>query len=251
MDNLELIEKYLNEELSANELMQFESLQKTDSEFAEEVQLAVTLNADFNVQKKKRWQAMLKEQGAKIETPVRQLTPRKSAVNWMRSIAAVFVLGLGLALAWMMFSSPDMNSLASAQLENIYEDPTSFMGEDTGTVEDSNWENAIKAYEEENFSLATIAIEKSIEKNSTNLGEKYFYLGVSQMYEDAPDYEVAMTNLKKGKELNRLFKSQADWFMSLACLKLNKKEKAKALLQEVVNADDWGKAEAIALLNQL
>ena len=250
MENIELIEKYLNDELSASELMQFESLQKTDSEFAEEVQLAITLNADFNVQQKKRWQAMLKEQGAKVETPVRQLTPRTSAVNWMRSIAAVFVLGLGLALAWMMFSSPDIDSVASAQLENIYEDPTPMRDSAEG-AEDVNWTNAINAYEEKNFSLATIAIEKSIEKNPTNLGEKYFYLGVSQMYEDAPDYEVAMTNLKKGKELNRLFKSQADWFMSLACLKLNKKEEAKALLQEVVNADNWGKAEATALLNQL
>ncbi len=248
MENLELIEKYLNEELSTSELAQFESLQKTDSEFADEVHLAVTLNADFKVQKKKRWQALLKEQGAKVETPVRQLTPKKSAVNWMRSIAAVFALGLGLALAWMIFSSPDMESLASEQLKNVYTAPTTMMND---SAEDVNWANAINAYKEENFSLATIAIEKSIEKNPENLGEKYFYLGVSQMYETAPDYQDAITNLKKGKELNSQFTSQANWYMSLAYLKLNKIKEAKALLQDVVNADNWGKAEATALLNQL
>ena len=90
MKNLDLLEKYLNEELSANERTEFEQLQKSDADFAEEVQVAVTINADFNVKQKMRWQALLNEQGnVGKETPVRTLAPRRS-INWIRNIAAVF-----------------------------------------------------------------------------------------------------------------------------------------------------------------
>ena len=246
---INLIEKYLNEELNAKELQQFEQLQKTDSDFAEEVQVAVAINADFNVQQKLRWQSLLEEQGSSRATPVRQLTPRKSSINWIRSIAAVFILGLGLSMAWMLFSSPEMGELADAQLINVYNAPTVTM--DTEEI-DSNWKNAIDAYKDGNFSVAVAAIESSIEKNEERIDEKHFYLGLSYLYEDVPNLDKAITHLAKSKEMNApIYAAQANWFMSLAYLKQGNKESAKALLQEVVNANDWKKAEATALLNQL
>lgn len=250
MKNLDLIEKYLNEELNAEEHSQFEQLRNQDADFAEEVQMAIAVNADFNIQQKKRWQGLLQEQGAQRATPVRQLTPRRS-ISWIRSIAAVFVLGLGLSLAWMLFASPDMGELADDQLVNIYNSPTVTMAEGKENF-DTNWNNAINAFQDGNFSIAVAAIEKSIEKNPEKLGEKNFYLGLSYLYEDVPNFEKAIINLEKSKSISTVrYGSQASWFMSLAYLKLGKKEDAKVLLQEVVKADNWKKAEATALLNQL
>ena len=57
MKKLDLIEKYLSEELSANERSEFEQLQRSDADFAEEVLVAIAINADFNVKQKMRWQA--------------------------------------------------------------------------------------------------------------------------------------------------------------------------------------------------
>lgn len=247
MKNLDLIEKYLNEELSANERSEFEQLQKSDADFAEEVQAAVVINADFNIKQKMRWQGLLNEQGN--ETPVRRLAPRRS-ISWIRSIAAVFVLGIGLSLAWLMFSSPDVSSLADNELMEIHVKPESFMNNQNV---DSNWENAIAAYEEGQFSIAVAAIEKSIEKNTEKLDQKYFYLGLSYLYEDVPNYDKAISHLAKSKKLNSssLFAPKANWFMALAYLKQGKIKEAKALLQILIDANIWKKEEATALLNKL
>lgn len=257
MKNLDLIEKYLNEELSANERTEFEQLQKSDADFAEEVQVAVTINADFNVKQKMRWQGLLNEQGNIVkETPVRKLASRRS-LSWIRSIAAVFILGLGLSMAWLMFSSPEAGELADEQLMDLYEKPSVFAGqeEEEGVVKDSNWKNAIAAYEEGQFSVAVAAIESSMEKSSEKLDEKNFYLGLSYLYEDVPNYDKAISHLAKSKELNSssLFAPKANWFMALAYLKEGRIKEAKALLQLVIdeNSTNWKKAEATALLNKI
>lgn len=253
MKNLDLIEKYLNEELSANERSEFEQLQKSDADFAEEVQVAVTINADFNVKQKMRWQGLLNEQGNVVkETPVRKLAPRRS-ISWIRNIAAVFILGLGLSLAWLIFSNPNAGELADEQLMEIYIAPESFMN-DSGNV-NVNWNNAISAYRDGQFSVAVAAIESSISKNSEKLDEKYLYLGLSYLYEDVPNYDKAISHLAKSKELNSssLFAPKANWFMALAYLKQGKIKEAKALLQLLIdeNSTNWKKAEATALLNKI
>lgn len=253
MKNLDLIEKYLNEELSANERSEFEQLRKSDADFAEEVQVAVTINADFNVKQKMRWQGLLSEQGNVVkETPVRKLAPRRS-IGWIRSIAAVFILGVGLSLAWLMFSSPDAGTLADEQLMEIYVAPEAFMN-DSGKI-NVNWNNAISAYRDGQFSVAVAAIETSIEKSSEKLDEKHFYLGLSYLYEDVPNYDKAISHFATSKELNSsaLFAPKANWFMALAYLKQGKIKEAKTLLQLVINENvaGWKKAEATALLNKI
>jgi len=255
MKNLDLIEKYLSEELNSKEQSEFDTLKKNDADFAEEVQMAVAVNADFNIKQKTRWQSLIKEQATPVletqEAKVRTMTPRKSSFNWIRSIAAVFILGLGLSLAWMIFASPDVNTLANEELIDVYKAPTSLMSVSEEEVVDANWNNAIQAYRDGQFSVAVAAIGSSIKKNPEKLDEKNFYLGLSYLYEDAPDLDKAISHLETSKEMNDLYSAEANWFMSLAYLKKGNKENAKTLLQEVVDAATWKKAEAIALLNNL
>lgn len=251
MKNLDLIEKYLNEELSASERTEFEALQKSDADFAEEVQVAVAINADFNIKQKMRWQSLMNEHENVKETPVRKLTPRRS-LGWIQSIAAVFILGLGLSMAWLMFSSQDAGELADKELMEVYVKPEKFM-KDLNTS--PNWESAIAAYDEGQFSVAVAAIERSIEKNEKagELDVKHFYLGLSYLYEDVPNYDKAISHLAKSKELNSssLFAPKPNWYMALAYLKQGKIKEAKALLQLVINANNWKQKEATALLNKL
>lgn len=254
MKKLDLIEKYLSEELNASERSEFDQLRKSDNDFAEEVQMAATVNADFNIKQKKRLQSLLKEQTTPVhEATIRTMTPsRKSSMNWIRNIAAVFILGLGLALGWMFFSSPDINTLANEELIDLYKAPTSLMVVEEEEVVDANWNNAIKAYRDGQFSVAVAAIESSIKKNTEKLDEKNFYLGLSYLYEDLPNLDKAISHLEISKSLNAdRYSTEANWFISLAYLKKGDKENAKAILQEVVEADNWKKAEAAVLLNNL
>jgi tetratricopeptide (TPR) repeat protein len=253
MKKLDLIEKYLSEELSANERSEFEQLQRSDADFAEEVLVAITINADFNVKQKMRWQGLLNEQVSVVkETPIRKLFLRRS-ISLVRGIAAVFILGLGLSLAWLIFSNPDARNLADEQLMEIYVAPKAFMGENANT--DFNWKNAVSAYRNGQFSVAVAAIESSMDIGSEKLDEKYFYLGLSYLYEDVPNYEKAINHLAKSKELNSssLYAPKAHWFMALAYLKQGKVKEAKTMLQLVINENttNWKKAEATALLNKI
>ncbi|MEM6967597.1 MAG: hypothetical protein AAF573_22725, partial [Bacteroidota bacterium] len=217
MKNLELIEKYLNEELSAAEQNQFEQLQKNDADFAEEVQMAVAVNASFNVQQKLRWQKLANEQGISTETPIRQLNPAKRSISWIRSVAAVAILGVGLALGWMMFSGSDLGTLADDHLMDIHQAPT--VVRETEDIE-SNWENAIDAYKSGNFNIAVAAIEKSFKGDEGNQAEKHFYLGLSHLYNEVADFEKAIFHLEKSQSLNAgLYGAMSNWYMSLAHLK--------------------------------
>lgn len=250
MNNLDLIEKYLSEELSGAEQAQFDQLRSSDKDFAEEVQMAVVINADFKVKQKLRWQGLLEGQATTAqETPVRQLTPRKSSLGWIRNIAAVFILGMGLALAWMVFTPADLNQLADDHLVSVYQAPMATM---TETDLEANWQNAIGAYQEGQFSQAVVAIENSIQVSDDRIDEKHFYLGLSYLYEEVPNLDKAISHLEQSKKLNaQRFAPQANWFMSLAYLKKGNQESAEVLLQELVSANDWKKAEATALLNNL
>ena len=93
MKKLDLIEKYLSEELSANERSEFEQLQRSDADFAEEVLVAITINADFNVKQKMRWQGLLNEQVSVVkETPIRKLFLRRSPEINLSIILSLLIL---------------------------------------------------------------------------------------------------------------------------------------------------------------
>ena len=245
MDKLDLLEKYLQEELNPQEQIAFDQLMKDDAEFKEEVQLAVVLNANQRVEQKLYFKKLLEERdAATTETPVRQLPLRR-----LRSIAAVLLLGLTMAAGWLMFGQSNANELVAEGLSQKFTAPVTVRsGEDT----DPNWKNAIQAYKDGNFTTAIAALERSIEKDITNVDEKHFYLGLCYLYQREADHENAIVHLKKSKQINsNRYAQQANWFISLALLNLQKTEDAKILLEEMVANDGWRSADAAALLKEL
>jgi len=248
MDKLDLLEKYLSEELNPQEQIAFDQLMKNDADFKEEVQLAVVLNANQRVEKKLHFKKLLAERQttpAKKDTPVRQLPLRR-----LRSIAAVLLLGLTMAAAWLMFGQSNANDLVAEGLSQKYAAPVTVRsGEDT----DPNWKNAIQAYKDGNYTTAIAALERSIEKDITNIEEKHFYLGLCYLYQREADHESAIEHLRKSKQINpNRYAQQANWFISLALLNLQKDEEAKVLLEEMVaDPKGWKNAEAAELLKEL
>ena len=228
MDNLNLIEKYLNEELNTAELAAFDRLVKEDPEFAEEVRVAVTLNANFKVQQKLRFQGLLKKQEIQ-KTPIRRLPLRR-----LRSIAAVLVFLLAVAMGWMIFGPVDTSALADEYLVIKYTSPMVTL--DPAVDLDSNWKNAITAYQDKQFPTAIAAIERSLQDSSDsgNVEMKHFYLGLSYLYQKVPNAEKALIHLEKSKK-SSLYKQQANWFMSLAFLKQGEGSRSRKPAPKISN----------------
>jgi len=247
MNKLVLLEKYLSEELNPQEQIAFDQLMKDDAEFMEEVQLAVVLNANRRVEQKLHFKKLLAERqtaSATKETPVRQLPLRR-----LRSIAAVLLLGLTMAAGWLMFGQSNIDDLVAEGLSQKYTAPVTVRsGDDT----DPNWKNAIQAYKDGNFTTAIAALERSIEKDITNVDEKHFYLGLCYLYQREADHENAIVHLEKSKQINsNRYAQKANWFISLALLNLQREEEAKVLLEEMVTSDGYKSEAAAELLKEL
>ena len=252
MNKLELLEKYLNEELNPQEQVAFDRLVKEDADFREEVQLAVVLNANHKVERKLHFQKLLREQGAqKSITEVKDTPVRRLPLRQLRSIAAVLLLGLTLAMGWLMFGTSNADTLVAEGLSEKYTSPITVRGETNNT--DPNWTNAIQAYKDGNFPTAIAALERSIEKDITNVDEKHFYLGLCYLYQKVADHENAIIHLKKSKEINPdRYEQQSNWFISLALLNLQRDEEAIPLLEKMVeNNKGWKSGAAAELLKEL
>ena len=247
MDKLDLLEKYLSEELNPQEQIAFNQLMKEDADFKEEVQLAIVLNANQKVERKLHFKKLLQER--QTVTPIKEATVRQLPMRKIRSIAAVVLLGLTMAMGWLMFGQSNADELVAEGLSQKYTSPVTVRsGEDT----DPNWKNAIQAYKDGNFTTAIAALERSIEKDITNTDEKHFYLGLCYLYQKEADHKNAIMHLEKSKQINPTrYGQQANWFISLGLLNLQKDNEAKVLLEEMVESKGWKSAEAAALLKEL
>ena len=250
MNRLELLEKYLSEELNPQEQVAFDRLMKDDAEFREEVQLAVVLNANHKVERKLHFQQLLKEQQAqKISTEVKETPVRRLPLRQLRSIAAVLLLGLTMAVGYLMFGTSNADALVAQGLSQKYTSP---MIEMSGENTDPNWKNAIQAYKAGNFPTAIAALERSIEKDITNVDEKHFYLGLCYLYQKVADHENAIIHLTKSKEINPdRYEQQSNWFISLALLNMQRNDEAIPLLGKMVESKGWKSADAAELLDEL
>ena len=250
MNKLELLEKYLSEELNPQEQIAFDRLRKEDADFSEEVQLAIVLNANHKVERKLHFQKLLKEQQTqKTITEVKETPVRRLPLRQIRSIAAVLLLGLSVAMAWLTFGASNADALVAEGLSQKYTSP---MIVRSGENTDPNWKNAIQAYKDGNFPTAIAALERSIEKDITNVDEKHFYLGLCYLYQKVSDHENAIIHLEKSKQINPdRYEQQSNWFISLALLNLQKDEEAKPLLEKMVDSKGWKSAEAAELLKEL
>ncbi len=249
----ELLDKYIDQELSDKERQELDALMTEDEEFKEEVEVAVMMNASFNVEQKQRWAKLLEAEATKTsvqpsqptktsetdtdqkETKVRQLQPR---TRWLRIAAmllpAVFALFLYLFLANSSQTAPQM---ADHYLSNRHQAPTITMSQ--GNDLSQNWKTAIKAYQEEKYESAANLLEPLT--NSTNAtAEQHFYLGLTYLYKEKAEPVKAIQQFEKSQQLNPAqYSAEGNWYIALAHLKNDDWTKAKPLLEQIVANKDW------------
>lgn len=243
--NLETIENYVNGQLSAQERMQFEEQLRTDPTVAEEL-------AFYVLSKQVAHQQAREERMTELNA-LRQQNPRigqRSVGSWtVYAAAASLVLLLGLG--WYFFRPTTESPLAANQLIDDYvtahfmELPTT-MGSETDSLK-----LGIDLFNKGKLDQATVVFQDVLtRKPDTDSALKYG--GIASLRQG--NYDKAIEQFRDLSQRTDLIANPGPFYESLALLKRGRpidKSRAKKLLEEVINKNLEGKADAEILVQSL
>lgn len=248
-DCMDLIERYFNNSLSDKELVLFEEKLASDSLFAEEVQ---QFGVVFDALKKARVKK-LKAQFISYEKEYnssgkrfnfRNLKRRKATVSFVLWIALI-----GFSVQTSLYFSTSSSSKNVGLFASYFEVYPNVLSPVKRTINDENFVlDAMKYYDAENYVSAIEAFDKLLLKSDSR-NQILFYKALALMTEG--DYLTAKIQFELMNIESGVFVNQRNWYLALVFLKLEKHNKAKMLLKEVVADSSSFSIKASSLLNEL
>lgn len=236
-----LLEKYLMNELTDEELLQLQKLVDNDEEFKEELEIRSVLFADYKTDVK---QELIKNIPSAKKQTVTLSTKIYKLVRPALSIAAILVLGL---LGLWFFQKNNQPNYQQVAMQSLNEAPPGIivlMDENTNT--DTNWNEAVEAYQKKEYKIAAPLFEKSTSKTD----ERNFYLSLSYLHQNTPIAEKAIPLLTNIIETNSKFAEEANWYLGLAYLLENNPAQSQLFLKKIPRQSGYYK-DAKKVLEQI
>ncbi|WP_223034173.1 tetratricopeptide repeat protein [Hanstruepera marina] len=220
MDKEELIAKYLRNELSKSEIIEFEKLLDSDHDFKEQF--------EFETQVKK---AIFKQEHQKnkqfLVDVENEISHKSSNTKWYLVAASVVIL-ISIGFLW------NLNSSSPDKLFDSYytvASNTSHPIVRSNTISDDQT-SAFIAYESEAYEQAQILFDEAY-KNSNN-SELLFYEAIC--YLEIENTTKAIETFLKHQSLNDRLQEKSKWYLALAYLKNEEPVKAKNLLEKITKS---------------
>lgn len=230
MDKFELLESYLDGDLSRKEKIYFEELLRNDPELQKEHQLRKDINdaisecdvMDLRASLSKVMEAKANKQSSKVRKIV-------ISTSVAASIILLFAIGFNLFNPFGISSSQEIyNNYYSKYLAVCTNRSTIDIG-----LNSFYTRTAFEAYQNNKYDLAKQNFELVLQEDTTNM-MLIFYLGICNMelgkYEEA---ELLFLDLVKDE--NHLFWEQSYWYLSLNYMAQDKKKEAKFYLIQIEN----------------
>jgi tetratricopeptide (TPR) repeat protein len=242
----ELVERYLDRQMSEPERAAFDLQVKDDALLSET--LALEKAARLVVTEAGREETRLLLETYESEWKTRQPKTRMLPTFRSRllSLAAV-VLALVAAFIWLL-KKP---SSAQHDLFTAHFAPYRMLSPVRGGGDQMTWEKAAAAYATADYGLAAIRFRESLDSPAAIPYLSHFYLGVSLLAQQPPQAEAAIASFDETLKSDNDFRQPAIWYKSLALLKLQRRTEAKHLLEELLKEGDFKTAEVKALLKIL
>ncbi len=258
-----LIERYLNDNLSEQELKDFLVRLRTDIEFSERVTFERQLKASFN---EDSWSSIDENTESELIDAYKEVyrsndirvleqelnhattkykTSKKTKIFRLMLYASAAVIALLVVL----------NTFSSAYTSNeLYGEMldlnrlSSFISR-----ENANENELVKAqllFEEEAYEKAAAIFEKElIALESSEDANIYLYLGISQMEID--DFENSEITFNKLISSNLIDAEKGKWYKALLFLKMERIEDCKKLLEEIITLNSYNSDKAKKLYGKL
>ena len=241
MMNEALIVKYFSRTISKDELLEFENLYKTDSEFKLEVDFLKNVKSVSE----KEDDEQFKKQLAFYEEEYNE-NQKKEKIKWFKPLtvaAAVVFMVLSITFLWN-------NTKSNEELFADYFEPSKNVSAPIvrSEVDESIANNAFIAYAEGNYKDALPLFEKAF--STSNNSELLFYEGNSHLA--IGDTEKAIEKFNKHITFSDTLTNRSHWYLALAYLKMEQNEKAKTELKVFIDSNEsFKKVEAKSLLEKL
>lgn len=242
-DNTELIEAYLNNELTAEDKATFENRLNADKDLVAELALHKQIRGfvkENEVQQLKNqvkvW--LQEEEVAFVPSEMKVVKKPFLSINSLARIAAILAVVLGIG--WLYFSDKNPEMTAEVAQDKYF---TELLAQNPGTLQGDDQRSVwIQAFSEKNYDQVILTIEKKQEKTP----EEIYYLGLS--YSAKGNYAKAIEQLSMKTLQDSVYAEKAEWAIALIYLKQDDKPKATALLQKIAKSNSEFAEKAKALL---
>lgn len=242
------MEQYLRGEMTAEEVLAFEKLVENDIDLANELTLEKEFYAHYNQERipindqvnREALETYFKSDEAQQTKAIIQKvakTHRKKSVKFPKMIAAVAV---GIMICVFGYLQFDTNLYQQYYTEN---DMPILI--ERGAA-DQVPSTIVIAYRAQNFEKANELYRNYLKTNSRFNENVYIYGGMS--YLALGNFDQAIIEFNKMTTSNSLDKSKGLWFQALAYVKMNDREKARAVLKQLVsdpNSFNYQKAKRL------
>ncbi|AXT57680.1 hypothetical protein J8L88_21600 [Aquimarina sp. MMG015] len=243
MEREELIDKYLQSELTPVEKDQFDNLLENDTTFRKDVEFLKDLNLVAGVEDRDGLRNSLAGFEAKIEAKETKVIP---LFNYKKLLVAASIL-LVVAIGGITFLKPfgvDTNQLYAENFEPYKNVVTPIVRGDEATNEETI---AFTSYESKNYELAAEQFGNLFKTTKS----AYFLLYQANSLLASNKTQEAIPLLEQHISLGDQLSERGKWYLSLAYLKENRKKEAINLLEEMSKTGSFKKSDVDKLLSQL
>lgn len=237
---MELIERYLNDELSAEERKQTEQRMSADPEFKRSLEVFREYRHMYS-DDSQSFRALLKEVDQEYQAS------RKPGKNYWLIAASVSILVL-IAAAYFLFLDP------ATQPEDLYAQNFSLPADNLTVRGDESQQllnQAMALYNDQQFEQALQGFEAWQAQHADSI-PVIFYSAISHMalgeMQPAID-KLQMIVLERTADAS--YSSASRWYLALAYLRDGDKKKAEALLNDLAGGSSSYASKAQNLLGQL
>ena len=238
----DMINRYLDGEMNAEELKAFEAAMQQDAELKNEVaflkDITTTLKTKLlpgenETALRNSLQGMNAEYFAN-KTEEAKIIPLNSRRKWMTAVAAIFIIGL-LLTVWQPWKKEDLyKQYASIQMPGVAE---------RGAATDGLLKQAVLNFNNKKFAEAISAFEAVLKDSAQNSFVQYYY-GIALLQND--NIEKARTQFTELYNGVSLFKYDAAFYLALSYLKEKNKPPCKDWLNNIpADAGPYSKAQEL------
>ncbi len=264
--NIEQIHKYINNELSVEELEQFEKKLDQDADLLEEVNTTIILKAKYRTEQKQLWQDYEADYAANPEKWHEEFGEPETS-SPILGIISRFKYPIAIAASLLLFliayflipSSSNPQTLAAQYWKEatapnqLISSPEVLKGGQGKTITEDEAKNHLKnaydSYKVKEYKSVSNALQL-IPPESQHYSEALILSGVA--YFELKENKKAINQFKKILK-NRSLSGNDDArkFLSLIYLQTNQTEEAKKILKKIIEAEDSFEEEAKKLLKRL
>lgn len=237
----ERLEKYLKDELTESERDQFEEDLENDPELAE----ALSLQQDLMMGIKMHFDDRLKEEFKKIDLEAEKTgSGGKTQMRTLWKWAASAAVGLTLVGVFYFMNAQDRNQRLFATYYSDFPNIIERMQRDT----ESPIEQAFVYFQNEEWQEAIEAFA-ALQAEQPGIFYPQFYQALSLLNLDRPADAIPLFNAVV-RSTDTRFTDPAQWYLSLAYLKLDDEDQAIGILESIDDTSPYA-SDAEELLDKL